>query len=97
MAVTAIVLAAIYALWMYQRTMTGPSRPELLAVTDLDRREVGVVAPLLLALVLLGFYPMPLLDVINPYVDDTLQQVGVSDVAPVVPPGGHDQAEEGHQ
>ena len=25
-AVTAIVLAAIYVLWMYQRTMTGPRR-----------------------------------------------------------------------
>ena len=33
---------------------------------DLDRREVGIVAPLLLALVLFGFFPKPLLDVINP-------------------------------
>ena len=96
-AVTAIVLAAIYALWMYQRTMTGPVRPELAGVTDLSKREVGVLAPLLLALVLFGFYPMPLLDVINPNVDDTLQQVGVTDEAPVVPTGGHDSAEEGHQ
>ena len=96
-AVTAIVLAAIYALWMYQRTMTGPVRPDVVAVKDLDRREVGTLAPLMLALVLLGFYPMPLLDVINPTVDTTLQQVGVTDDAPVVAPGGHDSAEEGHQ
>ena len=95
-AVTAIVLAAIYALWMYQRTMTGPVRPELAGIVDLDRREVGVLAPLVLALVLFGFYPMPLLDVINPTVDTTLQQVGVTDDAPVVAPGG-DAAEEGHQ
>ncbi len=94
-AVTAIVLAAIYALWMYQRTMTGPVRPEYAAVADLDRREVGVVAPLILALVLFGFYPMPLLDVINPTVDTTLEQVGVSDDAPVVPAEGHGSAEEG--
>ena len=40
----------------------------------------------MLALVLFGFYPMPLLDVINPTVDTTLQQVGVTDDAPVVPP-----------
>lgn len=26
-AVLAIVLAAVYALWMYQRTMTGPGKP----------------------------------------------------------------------
>ena len=69
-AVTGIVLAAVYVLWMYQRMMTGPGRPDLAAVTrDLDRREVGVVAPLMLALVLFGFYPMPLLDVSNPTVD----------------------------
>ena len=76
-AVLAIVLAAFYALWMYQRTMTGPGRLGAVPVADLDRREVGIVAPLLLALVLFGFYPMPLLDVINPVVHDTLTGVGI--------------------
>jgi NADH-quinone oxidoreductase subunit M len=92
-AVSAIVLAAFYVLWMYQRTMTGPgltggtgagAEPEV--TRDLDRREVGTLAPLFLALVLFGFYPMPLLNVINPYVQDTLQQVGVTDPAPTVAP-----------
>ncbi|MCF6379988.1 NADH-quinone oxidoreductase subunit M [Nocardioides KLBMP 9356] len=77
-AVLAIVLAAFYALWMYQRTMTGPG---LSAVEDLDRREVGILAPLALALVLFGFFPMPLLDVINPVVHDTLAGVGVAQEA----------------
>jgi NADH-quinone oxidoreductase subunit M len=35
--------------------------------------------------VLLGFYPKPLTSVINPAVDDTLQQVGVQDPSPAVP------------
>jgi len=83
-AVTAIVLAAIYILWTYQRTMTGPVRPEFSGVKDLDVREVGTVAPLLLALVLFGFAPMPLLDVINPNVEDTLTYVGVTDDPPTV-------------
>ena len=76
-AVTAIVLAAIYVLWMYQRTMTGPSLggAEPVVAGDLDRREVGVVVPLLLALLVFGFYPMPLLDVINPAVRSTLAEV----------------------
>jgi NADH-quinone oxidoreductase subunit M len=77
-AVTAIVLAAIYILWMYQRIMTGLPSPEVLAFKDLDRREVGVVAPLLVALVLFGFFPQPLLDVINPGVDTTLTELGVT-------------------
>ncbi len=91
-AVLAIVLAAVYALWMYQRTMTGPGKPDAVEVPDLNRREVGVLAPLALALLLFGFYPMPLLDTINPYVHDTLAQVGVTDSAPTVETttqGGH--------
>jgi len=85
-AVTAIVLTAFYILWMYQRTMTGPElvggrEPE---TRDLDRREVGTLAPLFLALIAFGFFPMPLLNVINPYVQDTLQHVGVHDPTPTV-------------
>lgn len=83
-AVTAIVLAAIYVLWMYQRTMTGPTRAEVAAFRDLDRREVGVVAPLLVALVVFGFGPQLLLNAINPTVDQTLRHVGVSDPQPKV-------------
>jgi NADH-quinone oxidoreductase subunit M len=83
-AVTGIVLAAVYALWMYQRIMTGPGRAEAPVVSDLRRGEVGVLAPLVLALLLLGFYPAPALDVINPNVSDTLVHVGVSEPAPAV-------------
>ncbi|GAA1922194.1 NADH-quinone oxidoreductase subunit M [Nocardioides lentus] len=88
-AVTGIVLAAIYVLWAYQRTMTGPSEPATAvtsgATPDLGAREIGAIAPLVVLMVVLGFFPMPALDVINPYVEDVLQQVGVSDEAPTVP------------
>ena len=96
-AVSAIVLAAVYMLWMYQRTMTGPTPRLAEGMTDLGRREVGVVAPLLLALLLFGFYPMPLLNVINPYVEQTLTQVGVTDEKPLVPASDAGHAAEGGQ
>lgn len=83
-AVTSIVLAAIYMLWTYQRTMTGPVKAEYAGVVDLDRREVATVAPLLVALVVFGFFPMPVLDVINPAVDDILSHVGVTEDPPTV-------------
>ena len=51
-----------------------------------------MIAPLMVGLVLFGFYPMPLLDVSNPTVDTLLQHVGVSDDEPVVPAAEHDSA-----
>ncbi|MGL5808908.1 MAG: NADH-quinone oxidoreductase subunit M [Nocardioides sp.] len=84
-AVSGIVLAAIYILWLYQRAMTGPSVPEVAAMPDLSRREVVAVAPLMVALVVFGFYPAPLLNVINPTVETVLARVGVTDDGPVVP------------
>ena len=84
-AVTGTVLAAIYVLWMYQRTMTGPTPPEVEGSADLGIREVGAVAPLMLALLLFGFYPAPLLDVANPFTDGLLAHVGVDDDGPDVP------------
>ncbi|GAA4377699.1 NADH-quinone oxidoreductase subunit M [Nocardioides caricicola] len=92
-AVTGIVLAAIYVLWLYQRTMTGPPVAGDEGMKDLNRRELVAVVPLMLALVLFGFYPMPLLDAANPTVDTLLEHVGVSDDAPSVPAADH--AEEG--
>jgi NADH-quinone oxidoreductase subunit M len=96
-AVTAIVLAAMYMLWMYQRTMTGPTPVSIEGRADLGRREVGVVTPLVVGLLLFGFYPMPLLDVINPYVEQTLSHVGVADEAPVVSTSGAGHTAEGGQ
>lgn len=99
-AVTGVVLAAIYVLWMYQRVMTGPTPTKTEGMTDLNRREIASVVPLMVGLVFFGFYPMPLLDVSNPYVDSLMEHAGVSDNAPVVPavsPGQPASAEEGHQ
>ncbi|WP_270887343.1 NADH-quinone oxidoreductase subunit M [Pedococcus sp. 5OH_020] len=81
-ATVGIVLAALYILLMYKRMMTGP-RPELDApVLDITLREKLVVAPLVAAFLVLGFYPKPALDLLNPAVSKTLQYVGVSDPAP---------------
>ncbi len=82
-----IVLAALYILLMYQRTMTGPT-PDIVAekVHDLRGREVLAIAPLLVVIVALGFYPKPVLDVINPAVDRVMQAVDASDPAPAVAP-----------
>ena len=83
-AVPGIVLAAVYILRMYQRTMTGPLEPGSAGITDLRPREITAMVPLVLLLVVLGFYPKPLLDITEPFVKDTLSHVGKSDPAPAV-------------
>jgi NADH-quinone oxidoreductase subunit M len=84
-----MVLAALYILLMYQRLMTGP-RPAFAdgeTPPDLSVREKLVVAPILASFLLLGFFPKPVLDLVNPAVDRTLQIVGVSDPQPAIASG----------
>jgi NADH-quinone oxidoreductase subunit M len=111
LATVGIILAAIYVLLLYQRTMHGPPRGVLLQtdpavpaepipggsgggtatltapapaaarlrITDLDRREIGVVAPLVALIIVLGVYPQPLIDLIRPAVSATMSDVGAPD------------------
>ncbi|MGN9774720.1 NADH-quinone oxidoreductase subunit M [Micromonospora sp. H33] len=83
-----IILAAAYVLWMVQRTTQGTLNPALTEVDgmkrDLSLREKVVVAPLIALIVLLGFYPKPVTDVINPAVQATMQDIGRTDPAPSV-------------
>jgi NADH-quinone oxidoreductase subunit M len=120
LATVGIIFAALYVLWMYQRTMQGPVRgaavlgalegthassgasagksasaggpgtmldPDVSAVRsgggsgfpDLSAREVALLTPLIVLIIALGFFPGPLLDVINPSVAATLNEVGLAD------------------
>ncbi|MCU1671913.1 MAG: proton-translocating NADH-quinone oxidoreductase, chain, partial [Frankiales bacterium] len=77
-----IILAALYILLMYQRTMQGALSTAHEHMKDLRFREVMAVAPLIALMIFLGFYPKPLTDVITPAVNATMKDVGVSDPAP---------------
>ncbi len=72
LATAGIILAAIYILWMYQRNMTGPVKPEVASMPDLKARELWAVGPLIALIIVLGVYPKPIIDVINPAVRATL-------------------------
>jgi NADH-quinone oxidoreductase subunit M len=82
LAVPALVLSAIYILWLYQRLMTGPVTDGNERVRDLFPREVIVLAPLIALLFVLGIYPQPALNVINPAVGHTLTTIGQHDPPP---------------
>jgi NADH-quinone oxidoreductase subunit M len=83
-AALALVLSAVYVLWAYQRMMTGPVTAGNEALPDLVPRELLVVTPLIAILLVLGVYPKPALDVIDPAVGHTLTTIGQQDPAPRV-------------
>jgi NADH-quinone oxidoreductase subunit M len=84
-AVSGVLLAALYVLIFYQRTMTGELTPENENTADLSARERGVVAPIMVVILALGFFPKPFLDYINPSVGRTLSSVQMTDPAPAPP------------
>ncbi len=66
-AVAGVVLAAIYLLWAYQRAMHGELRnPDHATLPDLNGRERVLLAPVLAAILLIGVFPRPFLDEIEP-------------------------------
>ncbi|WP_026918856.1 NADH-quinone oxidoreductase subunit M [Gordonia shandongensis] len=97
---TALVLSALYILWTYQRMMGGPERrpatvdadppPE---IRDLTVRQKVVVAPLIVALLALGFFPRLVLDYIDPAVAAGIEQSGHADPSPTVSAPAVDQEE----
>ena len=79
---SSIVLAALYILWLYQRTMTGPVAKPVEGFKDLNRRELAVIGPLLALIIALGFVPSILTNYINPAVNQIPAHVQITNQAP---------------
>ena len=86
-----IVLTAAYALRLYQKVATGPASPAVEGITDLKGREVTALAPIVLLTIVLGVFPAPVFNVVNPAVERTLEIVGVTDPPPVIGVQGGEQ------
>jgi NADH-quinone oxidoreductase subunit M len=74
-AVFGVIFAALYLLWAYQRMFHGPVGGRAEGMPDLSRREIVVVAPLIVLMLAIGLYPQPLYDRINPSVEAIVSQV----------------------
>jgi NADH-quinone oxidoreductase subunit M len=86
LAALGVVLAALYVLLAYQRIFTGPAPDGLPIRRDLSARERWVVGPLVAALLVLGLYPAPALDLLRDPASEIQTTVGVEDAAPQVQP-----------
>lgn len=64
LATTGVILSAAYALYLYRRIIFGAlEKPTIKALSDMNMREISVIAPLVVLVIFFGFYPAPLLDV----------------------------------
>ena len=74
-AVLGVIVAAIYLLWAYQQVFHGEPREADEKTRDLVLLERLVMAPLIILIVFLGVYPKPVLDRINPSVNQLIAHV----------------------
>ena len=75
-----IIFAALYILIPVQRALHGPTTPGNENLTDLTLREKVSIAPVIAIIIFFGFYPQPLLDVINPAATATLSALEITGI-----------------
>jgi len=79
LAATTLIFGAAYSLWMYKRVIFGKVANDAVeALTDITAREKLVLGTLALAVLVMGVWPFPFLDVMHVTVEQLLQQVAVS-------------------
>ncbi|PTM57363.1 NADH-quinone oxidoreductase subunit M [Phreatobacter oligotrophus] len=62
LAATGVILSAGYALWLYRQVIWGEmTKPSLKTITDVDKRELTILVPLVVLTIFFGVYPRPIL------------------------------------
>ena len=87
-AVTGVVLAAIYMLWAYQRTFQGPPVERWSGLRDVLPRELIGAIPVIVAMVAIGVYPKVVLDRVNPSSEGVVRWVEAVEIDQPNLPGG---------
>jgi NADH-quinone oxidoreductase subunit M len=79
LAATIMILGAAYTLWMYKRVWFGTvGNDRVAALPDLSRREFWLLTTVAAAVLALGVYPKPFIDVMDASVTDLLVHVSKS-------------------
>lgn len=79
LAATTLILGAAYTLWLVKRVIFGPvGNDHVAALEDLNSLEFLVLAVLAVGVLLLGVWPAPLLEVMQPSVQHLVEQIVIS-------------------
>jgi len=82
-----VIFAAYYMLPMVQRMLfNAQANPANRGLPDLNAREIGLLAPLVILILLLGFYPRPFLDRMEPAAREVLEMAETSRLSPTFGP-----------
>ncbi len=76
MAVTTVILAAAYLLWMFQRVMHGPiTNEKIRSFKDLNKREMLFLIPILILMFWMGIFPKTFLRKMDASINELLNQI----------------------
>ncbi|MGH2635457.1 MAG: complex I subunit 4 family protein [Actinomycetota bacterium] len=88
LAVTGVVLGAIYMLWAYQKTFQGPTSDRFPRLPDMLPREFAAVVPVVAVMLFIGVYPKVVLDRVNPTSEGVVRWVETVRIDQSGLPGG---------
>lgn len=94
-ATSGVILSAVYMLWMFQRVMFGElDNPKNQKLLDLNAREIGIMLPLIALIFIMGVYPNPFIEKMQPAINKLIAQTKTSSVTAQLPvdqvlPVGH--------
>jgi NADH-quinone oxidoreductase subunit M len=72
---TTLIVGAAYTLWMVKRVFWGEvTNPAVSTLSDINAREFGILAILAVAVVAMGLYPQPVIDVMHVSIEHLLNQ-----------------------
>ena len=80
-AATGVIFAAYYMLPMTQRVWFNKLDNDENRVADLSRREMAILAPMVALMIVIGVWPTPILERMEPSVRAVLEQVDAGQVA----------------
>lgn len=81
LAATTLILGAAYTLWMVKRVIFGPvANDQVAGLKDAGGRELFVLGSLAAAVLVLGIWPAPLVEVMDVTIQNLVQQVAVSKI-----------------
>ena len=75
LAAMTLIVGAAYTLWMVKRVFWGPIvNPDVKTLSDINSREFGILAILAVAVLWMGVYPQPVIEVMHVSIANLLEQ-----------------------